>query len=85
MVTLPVDPDRARQLIADYGPVVTYCRIFAVGPACAVPCDGCRIASRDLHRAAARAEPPPSPRASGGVEAEVVERPDPEAEPTIGN
>lgn len=31
--------------MAERAELVTWCRILAVGPACAKPCDGCRRAS----------------------------------------
>lgn len=54
----PIPPDLAADLVEQVGPLVTYCRIFAVGPACATPCDDCRRASRDVHRAIGRGEHP---------------------------
>lgn len=37
--------------------LITWCRLMRVGPACAVPCDGCRIASRDAARAGISIDP----------------------------
>jgi len=40
----------ARSLLAQFGPLVTTCRVLGVGPACATPCDDCRAASAQLHK-----------------------------------
>lgn len=53
----PIPPDMAAELLDAVGPLVTYCRIFAVGPACATPCDECRRISSDVHRAVRQAPP----------------------------
>jgi len=37
--------------------LVTWCRLMRIGPACATPCDGCRIASGRLARAGIHLDP----------------------------
>jgi hypothetical protein len=37
--------------------LITWCRLMRIGPACATPCEGCRIASRDAARAGITIDP----------------------------